>query len=63
MTSTRVKALAAGIAAEMIREAIPTKHDLIDAELYRPEDWSSVVQELERLANELLAESHRLDAL
>lgn len=59
----RVKALAAGLAADAIRGAIPTKSDLAEAELYNPDDLAAVVRELERLANELLAESLRLENL
>ena len=61
MGNARVKALAAGLAADAIRDALPTDTDLADAELYRPEDRAAVVQELDRLANQLLAESMRLE--
>lgn len=63
MTSARVQALAAGMAAEAIRDVIPTDSDLIDAELFRPGDKADLMAELERLANQLLAESLRLESL
>lgn len=63
MTNARVKAFAAGLAADAIRGAIPTDGELSEAELFRSEDGAAVVRELERLADELLAESLRLEAL
>lgn len=63
MANVRVRAFAAGLASQAIRDAIPTDSDLLDAELYRPENRAQVMQELERLANELLAEALRLEAL
>jgi len=63
MASVRVKAFAAGLAADAIRGAIPTESELADAELFRPEDCAEVVRELERLADELLANSMRLESL
>ena len=63
MRSTRVRALATGLAAEAVRNAIPTESDLADAGLYHSEDGAQVIQELGRVANELLAESLRLEAL
>ncbi|RMH85234.1 hypothetical protein EA796_06915 [Pseudomonas sp. AOB-7] len=63
MANARVRALAAGLAAQAIRDVIPTDSDLIDAELFRPEDGAQVVQELERLANQLLAEALKLESI
>jgi hypothetical protein len=63
MTSIRVKAFAAGLAADAIRGAIPTDSELAEAELFRPDDMAAVAQELERLADELLAEALRLETL
>ena len=63
MANTRVKALAAALAADAIRGAIPSESDLADAELYKSDDQAAVVRELERQANEMLAESMRLEAL
>jgi hypothetical protein len=63
MTTTRVKAFAAGLAADAIRGAIPTDSELAEAELFSPEDGAAVVRELERIADELLAESLRLESL
>src|SRR5690606_26646832 len=63
MANVRVKALAAGLAADAVRDAIPSGVDLAEAELFRPEDRAAVVRELERIADELLAESLRLEAL
>lgn len=61
MGNARVRALAASLAADAIRDALPTVTDLADAELYRPEDRAAVVQKLERLANQLMVESMRLE--
>lgn len=63
MVSARIQAFAAGLAAEAIRDVIPTDSDLLDAELNWPNDRAQVMQELERLANGLLAEALRLEAL
>jgi len=63
MANARVRAFAAGLAADAVRGAIPTDIELAEAELFRPEDGAAVVWELERIADELLAESLRLEAL
>lgn len=63
MANARVRAFAAGLAADAVRGAIPTDIELTEAELFRPEDGAAVVRELERIADELLAESLRLEAL
>ena len=63
MANKRVKALAAAMAAEAIRNAIPSKNDLLEAELYWPENGAQVIQELERIANEMQAKAQRLEAL
>ncbi|RRV18135.1 hypothetical protein EGJ00_02080 [Pseudomonas saudiphocaensis] len=62
MANLRVKAFAAGLAAEAVRGAIPTDIELAEAELFRPEDAGAVVRELERIADELLATAMRLEA-
>lgn len=63
MANVRVRAFAAGLAADAVRGVIPTDIELAEAELFRPEDGAAVVRELERIADELLAESLRLEAL
>lgn len=63
MANARVRAFAAGLAADAVRGAIPTDIELAEAELFRPEDGAAVVREVERIADELLAESLRLEAL
>lgn len=63
MISARVRALAAGMAAQAVRDVIPTDSDLVDAELFRTDHRAQLMQELERLANDLLAESLRLESL
>jgi len=63
MANVRVRAFAAGLAADAVRSAIPTDSELAEAELFRPDDAGAVVRELERIADELLAESLRLEAL
>lgn len=63
MGNVRVQALAAGLAAQAIRDVIPSDSDLIDAELLWPENRAEVMQELERLANRMLADALRLESL
>jgi len=60
MANFRVRAYAAALAAEAIRSALPTKEDLLDAELYWPENAGQVIQELEQLASELEERSQQL---
>jgi hypothetical protein len=63
MVNVNVQAFVAGWAAEAIRDAIPTDSDFIAAELFSDADKAAVFRELERLANQLLAEAMRLEAL
>lgn len=63
MVKVNVQAFAAGWAAEAIRDAIPTDSDFMAAELFSAADKAAVFQELERLANQLLAEAMRLESL
>ena len=63
MVNVNIQAFVAGWAAEAIRDAIPTDSDFIAAELFSAADKVAVFQELERLANQLLAEAMRLEAL
>lgn len=63
MVKAKIQAFAAGWAAEAIRDAIPTESDLGAAELFSADDRASTFQELERLANQLLAEAMRLESL
>lgn len=62
MRNVRVKALAAGLAAQAIRDVIPSESDLIDAELFWPENRAQVMQELEHLANQMLATALKLES-
>lgn len=62
MANDRIRAFAAGLAAEAVRDAIPTDSELAEAELFRPEDGAAVVRELERIADNLLATALRLEA-
>ncbi len=62
MVKASVQAFAAGWAAQAIRDAVPTEIDFAEAEI-RPADRLAAMQELERLANRLLAEALRLEAL
>ena len=62
MSNARVKAFAAGLAAEAIRDLIPSDSDLADAELFLPENRAQVMLELERLANQMLATALRLES-
>lgn len=62
MVKVNVRAFAAGWAAQAIRDAVPTESDFADAEL-RPADRAAALRELERIANQLLAEALRLEAL
>jgi|GEM_PF-1241445 len=59
----RIQAFAAGWASDAVRGSIPNDIDLAEAELLSPKERAAVVQELERIADELLAESLRLEAL
>lgn len=61
MANFRVRAFAAGLAAEAIRSAVPTKDGLLDAELYWPENAGQVMQELERLACELEERARQME--
>jgi hypothetical protein len=63
MIKVNVQAFVAGWAAEAIRDAIPTDSDFMAAELFSAADKAAVFRELERLANQLLAEAMRLEAL
>lgn len=63
MESTRVQAFAARLAADAVREAIPTENDLAEAELFGAQEAAAVMRELERLADKLLAEAMRLESL
>lgn len=63
MVKVSVQAFAAGWAAEAIRDAIPTDSDFMTVELFSAADKAAVFQELERLANQLLAEAMRLESL
>ena len=58
-----IQAFVAGWAAEAIRDAIPTESDFIAAEVFSAADKAVAFRELERLANQLLAESIRLESL
>ncbi|RMH95894.1 hypothetical protein [Stutzerimonas nitrititolerans] len=62
MVKANVQAFAAVWAAQAIRDAIPTELDFTHAEL-GPKDRAAALQELERIANQLLAEAMRLEAL
>ena len=63
MVNFSVRAYAAGLAADAIREAIPTREEVQDAGLYSQWAHDQVVHELERLANEMLALSLKLEEL
>ncbi|TBU86795.1 hypothetical protein [Phytopseudomonas dryadis] len=63
MANFRVQAFARELAAEAIRELIPDDTQLADAELLWPENKAQVMQELQRLADTLLAESLRLESI
>lgn len=62
MANSRVRAFAAGLAAEAVRDAIPTDSELAEAELFKPEDGAAVIRELQRIADELLATALTLEA-
>lgn len=62
MTNSDIQAFAAGWAAQAIRDALPSEIDFAETDL-RPAEHSAVIRELERLANQLLAEALRLEAL
>ncbi|MBU1806355.1 MAG: hypothetical protein KKC02_15085 [Gammaproteobacteria bacterium] len=62
MVKANIQAFAAGWAAQAIRDAVPTEIDFAEAEI-KPGDRMAAMRELERLANQLLAEALRLEAL
>jgi len=62
MVKANIQAFAAGWAAQAIRDAVLTEIDFSEAGI-SPNDWAPVLLELERLANQHLAEVLRLEAL
>ena len=63
MIKVKVQVFVAGWVAEAIRDAIPTDSNLMAAELFSADDKADAYRELERLANQFLAEAMRLEAL
>lgn len=62
MVKANIQAFAAGWAAQAIRDAVPTESDFAEAEI-SPAEWPEAMRELDRLANQMLAEALRLETL